>query len=336
VRNESGSRSQSSVDEEPDVAEVSVFEAINNALVAEMRRDPTVVLLGEDLKSGVYGTAGLAEDELGPNRVFDTPLSEGAFFGAAVGAALVGMRPVVYSSAAFVWVAFDQIVSQAAKMRYMFGGQARLPVLFRFALGYGPTHHDARSHSLFMTVPGLKIAMATGPADAVGLLRTALRGEDPVVFFEDPKVRNSKGHVPDGDYAIPFGKGDVKQAGSDVTVVAIGGMLPLALQVAGKLATEGVSVEVVDPRTLVPLDRALILESVAKTGRLVIADPAPATCSAASEIAATVAEHGFWSLRAPIQRVTPPDVHTPFSPALVKHLHPNAAALKAAVMATFE
>lgn len=315
----------------------TTFEAINHAVVDEMRRDSDVVLLGEDIKSGVYGQAGLAGTEFGDSRVFNTPLSEGGFMGCAIGAAAAGMRPIVNSHSGFLWVAFDQFVSQAAKMRYMFGGQARLPVVFRVTVGYGPAaHHDARPHSLFMTLPGIKIACATSPADAVGLLRTAVRGEDPVIFLEDPRVRNLKGEVPDGDYEIPFGVGDIKREGTDVTVVAIGGMLPVAMEAADRLSAEGVSAEVIDPRTLVPLDRDLVLQSVAKTGRLVIVDPAPITCSAASEIAATVAERGFWTLKGPIRRVAPPDVHTPFSPPLVDVMYPDVDRVVSAVQSTFD
>jgi pyruvate dehydrogenase E1 component beta subunit len=316
---------------------VTTFEAINAAVVDEMRRDESVVLLGEDIKSGVYGQAGLAGTELGESRVFNTPLSEGGFFGCAIGAAAVGLRPIVNSHSGFLWVAFDQFVSQAAKMRYMFGGQAKLPVVFRVTVGYGPAaHHDSRPHSLFMTIPGLKIAIPTEPADAVGLLRTAVRGEDPVLFMEDPRVRNLKGEVPQDDYAIPFGVGSIRREGSDVTVVGIGGMMPIAMEAAAKLSSQGISAEVIDPRTLVPLDRDLILKSVAKTGRLVVVDPAPLTCSAASEIAATVAEHGFWDLKAPIKRVAPPDVHTPFSPPLVDLMYPDVERVIAAVTSTFD
>jgi pyruvate dehydrogenase E1 component beta subunit len=319
------------------VAERNVFEAINLAVAEEMRRDASVIMLGEDLRSGVYGTAGLSGDGIGPDRVFNTPLSEGGFMGAAIGAAAVGMRPIVFSHSGFLWVAFDQFVSQAAKMRYMFGGQAKLPIVFRITVGYGPAaHHDARPHSLFMTVPGLKIALATEPADAVGLLRTAIRGEDPVLFMEDPKVRSRRGEVPDEDFEIPFGVGVVRRPGTDVTVVGIGGMMPLALQAAEDLAEDGVSVEVVDPRTLVPLDRELILTSVKKTGRLVVLDTAPMTCSAASEIAATIAERGFWNLKAPIRRVAPPDVHTPFSPPLAEAMYPGLDEVRSAILSTLD
>jgi pyruvate/2-oxoglutarate/acetoin dehydrogenase E1 component len=313
--------------------EGNVFDAINQAVVDEMRHDPSIIMMGENIRSGIYGRAGLEED-----RVFDTPLSEGGFMGAAIGAAAVGMRPIVFSHSGFLWVAFDQFVSQAAKMRYMFGGQAKLPVVFRITVGYGPAaHHDARPHSLFMTIPGLKIALPTDPADAVGLLRTALRGEDPVLFLEDPKVRSTRGDVPDNrDFTIPFGVGAVKRSGTDVTVVAIGGMMPVALSAADALTENGVSAEVIDPRTLVPLDRNLILSSVEKTGRLVVLDSAPITCSAASEIAAMVAENGFWNLRAPIRRVAPPDVHTPFSPPLEAVMYPGVPEVQRAILSTFE
>ncbi len=316
------------------MAQVSFTQAINDAIREEMLRDGSVFLMGEDMRSGLNGTAGLLGEELGPDRVLDTPISEGAFTGAAIGAAAVGMRPIVYSMASMMWVAMDQLVSQAAKMRYMFGGQVKLPVVFRLSEIYASAaHHSDRPHGMFMNMPGLKIALPSTPADAKGLLKSAIRGDDPVLFFEDRSISGT-GEVPDGDFTIPFGAADVKRAGTDVTIVAMGGMVAIALKAAEQLAGEGLSAEVVDPRTLVPLDREAILRSVAKTGRLVVVDSAPRTCSAASEIASMVAEEGFWSLRSPVRRVAAPDVHVPYSPPLVKALYPDVAKVVAGVRST--
>jgi pyruvate dehydrogenase E1 component beta subunit len=233
----------------------------------------------------------------------------------------------------------DQIVSQAAKMRYMFGGQAKLPIVYRFSMLWGAhiaAHHSDRPHPLFMNIPGLKIVMATTPADAKGLMKTAIRDDDPVIFFEDRGVVGTRGEVPDNEYTIPFGVGDVKREGSDVTVVAIGGMLPYSMAAAERMQQEGVSVEVVDLRTLVPMDKEIILNSVAKTGRLVVVDVAHKTCSAASEIAGIVAEEGFWDLKAPIVRVASHNVHPPFSAVLERLLYPDEEKVVEAIKSTLD
>jgi len=321
------------------MAQMTFNQAIYEAMKQEMLKDPTIFVMGEDIKSGLFGMGGTFMQEVGEWRILDTPISESAFMGAAVGAAAAGMRPVVQSLTSFVWVAMDQIVSQAAKMRYMFGGQAKLPIVYRFSLVWGAriaAHHSDRPHPMFMNMPGLKIVMATTPADAKGLMTTALRDNDPVLFFEDRGVVGLRGEVPEGEYTVPFGVGDVRRAGTDVTVVALGGMMPRSLNVAEKLSKEGVSVEVVDPRTLVPLDKEIILKSVAKTGRLVVVDVAHKTCSAASEIAALVAEQGFWDLKAPVQRVCSYNVHVPFSQALEDLVYPDEARIEAGVRAALQ
>ena len=321
------------------MAQMTFNQAIYEAMKQEMLKDPTIFIMGEDLKSGLFGMGGTFMKDVGEERILDTPLSESAFMGAAVGAAAAGMRPIVQSLSSFVWVAMDQIVSQAAKMRYMFGGQAKLPIVYRFSMVWGAriaAHHSDRPYPMFMNMPGLKIVLATTPADAKGLMVTAIRDDDPVIFFEDRGVVGLRGEVPEGEYAIPFGVGDIKRQGTDVTMVALGGMMPRSLAVAEKLAKEGVSVEVVDPRTLVPLDKEIILKSVAKTGRLVVVDVAHKTCSAASEIAALVAEQGFWDLRAPVQRVASHNVHVPFSQALEDLVFPNEARIEAAIRATLQ
>ncbi len=320
------------------MAEITFVEALNQAIKEEMRRDPSVFIMGESIRGGIYGVTGGLSQEFG-ERVIDTPLSENGFMGAAVGAAAVGMRPIVQSLSSFLWVAMDQLVSQAAKMRYMFGGQVNLPIVYRCGMSYGnniAAHHTDRPYPMYMNMPGLKIVIPTTPADAKGLLKTAIRENDPVMFFEDNNLAGTRGPVPDGEYTIPFGQAEVKREGNDVTVVALAGMVRRALAVAEGLEQDGVSVEVVDPRTIVPLDKETILKSVEKTGRLVVVDPAHKSCSVASEISAMVAQEGFWHLQSPIQRVASLDCHFPFSPALEKLVFPNEEKITEAIYMTLE
>ncbi len=319
--------------------DITLTQALNEAMREEMRRDERVFIMGEDIQAGVYGaSAGLAA-EFGMERVRDCPLSENAFMGAAVGAAAVGMRPIVESAFCFMWVAMDSLVSQAAKMRYMFGGQVNLPIVYRSSMYYGGSmaaHHSDRSYPIFMHIPGFKVVFASNAYDGKGLMKTAIREDDPVIFCEDRTILGARAHVPEEDYTIPFGVADVKREGTDVTIVAIGGMVGLALQAAEALSQEGISAEVIDPRTLVPLDMETILASVSKTGRLVTVDMAHKTCSAASEIAALVAMNGFWSLQAPVQRLGAANVHIPFSTALEPLCYPTAATITQAAKATLE
>lgn len=323
--------------------EMMVMQALNQAIAEEMRRDPKVFLMGEDVRASVYGASANLSREFGPDRIIDTPLSENGFFGAAIGASAVGMRPIVETLTSFMWVGMDQLVSQAAKMRYMFGGQVNLPVVFRAVMYYGggsAAHHSDRSYPLFMNIGGLKVIVPGTARDAKGLLKTAIRDNDPVICFEDGTLLGQRGFVPDnselpgGELLVPFGKAAIHRQGTDCTVVAIAGCVGLAIQAADELQKEGISVEVVDPRTLVPLDKTTILESVAKTGRCVIADPAAKVCSAASEIASIVAEEAFWSLQAPIMKVASEQVHIPFSQALEKHVYPTKEKIMAAVKKT--
>ena len=320
------------------MAEMIFGDAIEQAIREEMHRDESVIMMGESIRRGVYGVTGTLAQTFG-DRIIDTPLSENGFMGAAVGAAAVGMRPIVTAMSSFMWVAMDQLVSQAAKMRYMFGGQVNLPVVYRASIAYGnalAAHHSDRPHPMYMNMPGLKLVMPTTPGDAKGLLKTAIRGNDPVIFFEDNNVSGARGEVPEEEYLTPFGVADVKREGSDVTVVALAGMNRRALGIADELAEEGIDIEVIDPRTLVPLDRDTILKSVEKTGRLVVVDPAHESCSVASEISAIVAQEGFWSLQAPIQRVTSLDCHFPFSPALEPVVFPNDDDIADAIRTTME
>jgi pyruvate dehydrogenase E1 component beta subunit len=304
--------------------EISYFEAVFEAEREEMERDERVILIGEDL--GLYEKTGLLSG-FEPSRIRSAPISENGFVGVAVGAAMTGLRPIVdLTIASFCFVAADQLVSQAAKSRYMFGGQADVPLVVRSAMwhdGSNAAHHSDRPYPMFMNVPGLKIAVPATPYDAKGLLKAAVRDDDPVLLFEDKNLWFRPGPVPDEDTVVPLGVADVKRQGDDATVVAIGSTVGPALAAAEELSAEGCSVEVIDPRTLVPLDAPAILGSVAKTGRLVIVDLANKTCGAAAEIAAIAAEEAFDALTAPIVRVTTPDVHIPFSPPLEKPLYPN-------------
>ena len=319
--------------------DISLTQALNEAMREEMRRDERVFIMGEDIRSGVYGASGGLFSEFGEDRVMDCPLSENAFVGAAVGAAAVGTRPIVESASCFLWVAMDSLISQASKMRYMFGGQVDLPIVYRMSMYYGGSmaaHHSDRSHPIFMHIPGFKVVFPSTSYDGKGLLKTAIRDDDPVIFCEDRTILGARGHVPEEEYSIPFGQADIKREGSDVTIVAIGGMVTRALEAAEALAGDGISAEVLDPRTLVPLDKQAILDSVAKTGRLVTVDMAHKTCSAASEIAAIVAMEGFWDLQAPIQRVGTANVHIPFSTALEPLCYPTAESIADAARVTME
>ena len=320
-----------------DTRNITLTQALNEAMREEMRLDERVFIMGEDIQRGVYGASGGLFAEFGGERVRDCPLSENAFMGAAVGAAAVGMRPIVESAFCFMWVAMDSLVSQAAKMRYMFGGQVDLPIVYRASMYYGGSmaaHHSDRSYPLFMQIPGFKVVFPSNAYDAKALLKASIQEDDPVIFCEDRTILGARAHVPEEDYSIKLGVADIKREGTDATIVAIGGMVPRALAAADALAEEGISAEVLDPRTLVPLDKAAILKSVAKTGRLVVVDMAHNTCSAASEIAAIVAMEGFWDLQAPIQRLGTVNVHIPFSPALEPLCYPTDESIAEAVRTT--
>lgn len=317
--------------------EITFLEAVAEAQVEEMRRDDTVIMMGQDLRASLYGGAGLVK-LFGEDRIRDVPTSETACVGAAAGAAMTGLRPLLdMGMASFCFVAWDQFISQVAKARYVTGGRLSVPVTYRLALlfdqGVGVQHSD-RSHPMYMQIPGLKIVLPTTPADAKALLKTAIRDDDPVIFIEDAYLWSLKGPVPaDDDVTIPIGQAEVRRQGDDVTVVGIGRGVQFALSAAEELAGEGVSVEVIDPRTLAPLDWDTIFASVEKTGRLVVVDCATRTCSAASEIAATVGEERYDVLRSAIRRVTAPDVHAPFNAALERQLYPDPSKIAGAVRA---
>lgn len=316
---------------------MSYRDAIREAMLEEMRRDPNVVVFLEDGRFWTMLTNGFV-DEFGPDRVPIMPISEAGFAGAAVGAAMTGIRPIVdFQIATLSLMAWDQIVNHAAKNRYLFGGQVKMPIVFRGTMKYGGStaaQHSDRPYPQLMNVPGLKIVLPSNPADALGLLKSAIRDDDPVFYFEPLLLWGMKGEVPDGDHLVPLGEAAVARQGSDVTVVAIGDAVGAALKAAETLAGEGIDVEVIDPRTLVPLDRDAICDSVVKTGHLVIADPAHKTCGTAAEIAAVAAEEVLTSLRAPVVRVTAPDVHPPFSSALERLMYPTAERITTAVHKT--
>jgi pyruvate dehydrogenase E1 component beta subunit len=318
------------------VTQLTYLQAIQAAQIEEMKRDERVFIMGEDIVCNVFGTTTHFVEMFGRERVRDTPISENGFIGAAAGASMVGMRPIVdVTFSSFLYPAMDQIASVIAKSRYIYGGQARLPLVVRSCMFYGNSNaaqHSDRPYPMLMNMPGLKIIVPSSPKDVKGLLKAAIRDDDPVFCFEDATLWTGKEEVPDDeDFIIPIGKAEVKREGTDVSIFAIGGTVPLALAAAKDLKAEGISAEVVDPRTLVPLDREAILRSVRKTGRAIAVDPAHRTCSAASEIAAIIVEGAFSALRAPVLRVTTPDVHLPFSPAIEKPLYPSKQRIIAAV-----
>lgn len=325
----------------------SYRQAINEALRQEMERDDRVILMGEDVAGGM-GAAG--EDDawggplgvtkglmsiFGRERVLDTPISESAFIGAAVGAAATGLRPVAeLMFVDFMGVCFDQIFNQAAKLRYMFGGKATVPMVVRTMYGAGfraASQHSQCLYSLFTHIPGLKVALPSNAYEAKGLLIQAIRDDDPVIFFEHKAMYDDEWEVPDEPYTIPFGEGNVTREGDDVVVVAFGRMVNFANQVADRLAEDGISVAVVDPRTTSPLDRDTILELVEETGRLVVVDEAHPRCSMATDIAALVAQEAFDALRAPVRMVTAPHCPPPFSPVLEDIYIPGPDKIEAAI-----
>jgi 2-oxoisovalerate dehydrogenase E1 component beta subunit len=299
---------------------MNVIQAVNDALRLEMRRDPRVVVLGEDVGAfgGVFrATAGL-QQEFGAERVVDTPLAEGGIIGAAAGMALYGLRPVAeIQFADFIFPAFDQIVNEVAKFRHRSGGQYPCPLTIRTPYGggiKGGHYHSQSPEALFLHTPGLKVVVPSGPHDAKGLLLSAIRDPDPVIFFEPKRIyRAAKGEVPEGEYLVPLGRAAVTRVGAQVTLIAWGAMWHEAEQAAREAAAEGVDCEVLDLRSLQPLDLETIVASVKKTGRAVVIHEAPRTCGFGAELAALVQEHCFLSLEAPVARVTGFDVPFPYT-----------------------
>ena len=317
--------------------QISYAQAIREALREEMRRDSAVFVFGEDvgIMGGVFGVTGDLVQEFGEMRVRDTPISESAIVGCAVGAALTGMRPVAeLMNIDFIGVGMDQVANQAAKMRYMFGGKARLPMVIRAPEGAGRSaaaQHSQCLEAWFLHVPGILVAMPATPYDAKGLLKTAIRGEDPVLFVEHKFLYRVLGPVPEEEYTVPLGAAAVRRQGTDVTVVALSIMVSKALTVAEQLAKEGISVEVIDPRTLKPLDMETIRASVEKTHRAVVVHEACKTGGPGAEIAALIMEQAFDYLDAPVSRVASWDTPVPFSPVLEQEVVPDEARIAAAI-----
>jgi acetoin:2,6-dichlorophenolindophenol oxidoreductase subunit beta len=306
---------------------------VNEALAEELRRDPTVFVIGEDVAEA--GTpfkvlSGLVE-EFGAERVIDTPISEPGVTGIGLGAAMTGMRPVVdIMFGDFLTLVMDQLANQAAKIHYMSGGRLRAPLTVRTTLGAtrrSAAQHSQSLHAWVAHVPGLKVVLPSTPYDAKGLLKTAIRDENPVVFFEDKMMFATKGPVPGEEYTVPFGVADVKRDGEDVTIVATSSMVYVALEAAGLLAAEGVNAEVVDPRTLVPLDRETLIASARKTGRAVVVDEGHRSYGASAELAAVIADGAFYDLDAPVKRLAALDVPVPFSPVLEDQTVPTPEAV---------
>jgi pyruvate dehydrogenase E1 component beta subunit len=333
---------------------LSYRAAITEALSDEMERDPTVVLMGEDVAGGatlpgferedawggVLGvTKGLVQ-KFGRERVLDTPISESGYIGAAMGAASTGLRPVAeLMFVDFFGVCFDQIFQQGGKMRYMFGGKAKVPVVVRTMIGAGfraAGQHSGCYYSVFAHMPGLKCVVPSTPADAKGLLAAAIRDDDVVIFCEHKLLYDLEGEVPSGEHLVPLGKADIKREGSGVTVVTLGRMVHLALEAAQSLESEGISVEVLDLRSISPMDDEAILASVRKTRRLVVVDEDNPRCSIATDVVALVASRAFDQLEAPPQMVTAPHTPVPFSPPLEDFYVPSPDQIAAAVRATLE
>lgn len=312
------------------MVEITYANAIKDAISEEMRRDESVFMMGEDIGvyRGAFGVSGGMLEEFGPERIMDTPISETGFVGAAIGAAVSGMRPIaelMFSD--FVSVCWDMVLNQAPKLRYMFGGKSCVPMVLRAASGGGTgaaAQHSQSLEAMYCHIPGLKVVVPATPYDAKGLMKAAIRDNNPVVVLEQKLLYRTKGMVPEEDYVIPIGKADIKREGSDCTIVTYGRMVQMSLAAAEKLAEEGIEAEVVDLRTLLPMDKEAIIESVKKTKHLIIVHEAVKTGGLGGEIAASVMESEAYAyLDAPIQRLGCDDVPMPFCPILEKHVLPD-------------
>lgn len=329
------------------MAKITIRDAINQTLTAEMERDSDVIVLGEDIVGGngtpggpeaiggIWGATTGLYDKFGPDRVIDTPISESAIVGAAAGAALAGKRPVAeLMFADFVGVSLDQIWNQIAKFRYMFGGKTTCPAVIRLIYGAGmnaAAQHSQSVYAMLTSMPGLKVVMPTTPADAKGLLTEAIRGDDPVMFFEHKALFGVEGEVPDGEYRVPFGHARMAREGSDATIVTCGQMVGFSEKAADKLAKKDIGCDVIDLRTTSPMDEETILDSVEQTGRLVVVDESPPRCSLAGDIAAFVTAEAFSSLKAPPEMVTAPHSPIPFARELERAYLPSSADIEDAV-----
>ncbi|HKF16267.1 MAG TPA: alpha-ketoacid dehydrogenase subunit beta [Candidatus Dormibacteraeota bacterium] len=325
--------------------EMTYAQALNQALREEMLRDPSVFVMGEDVavwgeRGGVFGVTRGLVDEFGPRRVRDTPISEGGIVGLAVGAALTGMRPVVeLMYVDFITLAMEPLVNQAAKLRYMFGGQAKVPLVVRSNVGASggkAAQHSQSLESWFAHVPGLKVALPGSPADAMGMLKVAIRDDNPVIFLEHKLLYFQKGEVPDGEHLVPFGRAVVRRRGPHITVVAMQVMMQRALEVADRMAVEGIELDVIDPRTLAPLDIETVYESVRRTGRLLVCHEAPERGGWAADVAAMVTQVCFDHLDAPPARVCGANVPIPYSTPLEDAVLPGAAEIERAARELIE
>jgi pyruvate dehydrogenase E1 component beta subunit len=313
--------------------EITLSQAIREALAEELRRDPTVFVIGEDVAEA--GTpfkvlAGLVE-EFGPTRIIDSPISEAGITGIGVGAAMTGMHPIIdIMFGDFLGIIMDQVANQAAKIHYMSGGKLKAPMVIRTTLGAtrrSAAQHSQSLHAWVSHIPGLMVALPSTPYDAKGLLKTAIRENNPVVFFEDKMMYQLKGPVPEGEYTIPFGLADVKRVGTDITLVATSSMVQVALAAADALEQLGISAEVIDPRTTFPLDKAALIESAKKTSRAIVVDEGYERYGVTAELAAVIADGAFYYLDAPVKRMGAMDVPIPFSPVLEDQTVPTATAL---------
>jgi acetoin:2,6-dichlorophenolindophenol oxidoreductase subunit beta len=308
---------------------ITFGQAVNEAIAEEMRRDPTVFMMGEDIAEA--GTTfkvlkGLVE-EFGPQRIIDTPISEAGFAGMGVGAAMTGMRPIVdIMFGDFITLTMDQMVNQAAKIHYMSGGKLKVPMVFRTTLGAtrrSGAQHSQSLHAWLCHVPGLKVVIPSTPYDAKGLMKSAIRDDNPVVVFEDKMLFQQKGLVPEGEYTLPFGVADIKRTGTDITLVGTSSMVQVALEAAEHLADLGISAEVIDPRTLKPLDTGTLIESAKKTSRAIVIDEGHISYGVTGELASIIADGAFYYLDAPVKRLGAMDVPVPFSPPLEDATVPN-------------
>lgn len=329
------------------MAVMNIREAINLTLHEEMARDSSIIVLGEDVVGGagtaggqeaiggIWGTTGGLFDKFGAERVIDTPISESAIIGAAAGAALAGMRPVAeLMFADFIGVSLDQLWNQMAKFRYMFGGKTKCPAVVRLIYGAGMNsgaQHSQSAYALLTSMPGLKVVLPSTPADAKGLLTEALRGDDPVMFFEHKALYGQKGEVPEGEHRQRFGEARMVREGGDVTIVSCGRMVNFSEKACDKLAAEGIGIDLIDLRTTSPLDEEAILDSVEQTGRLVVVDESPPRCSLAADVSAIVAAKAFTSLKAPPATVTGPHAPIPFARELERAWLPSPQKIEDAV-----
>ena len=319
------------------MAKKRLIPAINEALVEEMERDEKVILFGEDVEISMFGdTLGLLE-KFGPDRVRNTPICEATLTGMAVGAAAAGYRVILHMMFSnFIYTGFDAIANQMAKIRLMTGGQITLPITV--IAGYGGGRSTAAQHSdtpypALMNLGGINVVVPSTPADAKGLMKTSIRNDNPVFYLEAGGRGGERGEVPDGEHLVPLGEAAIRREGNDITLVSVGAMMKPTFQAAQALEADGIDAEVIDCRTLVPLDTATIIESVKKTGRLAVVDEARDRCSAASHIAAVIADNAFSSLKAPIKRVTVPDICMPYAPNVEKPLLPNPESIQATASA---